>query len=132
MPDMTFPMPQGFIPPENLDSDQTFQAMATFKLVSEDELQLVDVEGYQVGDEDTEGDTQAARQADQANIASALQGAGSAASSESNMSPAQGATTQPAAPAGGAQAPPGTQASMPTPTFGERMRQRFKAATGRP
>lgn len=121
-------MPDGFIPPENLDSDDTFQAMATFKLVSDSELQLVDIEGYQVGDEDTEGDTQAARQADQANIASALQDAGSAASAETNQGGPPGAQ----GPATGAAPPPGTQASMPTPTFGDRMRQKFKAATGRP
>jgi len=124
--DLTFPMPDGFIPPENLDSDNTFQAMATFKLVSESELELVDIEGYQVGDEDTEGDTGAAKQAEQASAASALQGAapggapapmqgaGAAAGSERNMS-----------------APAGTTANMPPPTFGEQMRQRFRAATGR-
>jgi hypothetical protein len=119
--DLTFPMPQGFIPPENLDSDDTFQAMATFKLVGDNELELVDVEGYQVGQEDTEGDTEAASQADQANAASALQGAGSAAGAESNM----------AAPAGMQAAPPGMQANMPPPSFGEQMRQRFRSATGR-
>jgi hypothetical protein len=122
----TFPMPDGFIPPENLDSDDTFQAMATFKLVGDDELQLIDIEGYQVGEEDTEGDTEAARQAEQASAASALQegsptagaaalqGAGVAAGAERNMA-----------------APAGTQANMPPPTFGEQMRQRFRAATGR-
>lgn len=128
MPDLTFPMPQGFIPPENLDSDDTFQAMATFKIINDSELQLVDVEGYQVGEEDTEGDTEAARQAEQANAASALQavvqgatapaggavGAGMAAGAERNLA-----------------APAGTQAGMPPPTFGEQMRQRFRAATGR-
>lgn len=121
MPD-TFPMPDGFIPPENLDSDNTFQAMATFKLVGDDELQLVDIEGYQVGEEDTEGDTEAARQAEQASAASALQeqaapaqqGGGIAAGAERNMA-----------------APAGTQANMPPPSFGEQMRQRFRAATGR-
>ena len=66
MADLTFPMPEGFIPPENLDSDRTFQAMATFKITGQDELQLVDIEGYQVGEEDTEGDTRAAQQAEQA------------------------------------------------------------------
>jgi hypothetical protein len=118
----TFPMPDGFIPPENLDSDNTFQAMATFKLVGDDELQLVDIEGYQVGEEDTEGDTEAARQAEQASAASALQeqaapaqqGGGIAAGAERNMA-----------------APAGTQANMPPPSFGEQMRQRFRAATGR-
>ena len=127
MPEMTFPMPEGFIPPENLDSDNTSQAMATFKMVSDNELQLIDIEGYQVGEEDTEGDTEAAKAAEQANAASALQGpaggapgagalqgAGAAAGSERNMA-----------------APAGTQANMPPPTFGEQMRQRFRAATGR-
>ena len=63
MADLTFPMPDGFIPPENLHSDNTFRAMATFKLLHDSELELVDIEGYQVGEEDTEGDTEAARQA---------------------------------------------------------------------
>jgi len=118
--DLTFQMPSGFIPPENLDSDNTFQAMATFRLVGDNELELVDIEGYQIGDEDTEGDTEAAQEADQENIRSALQDAGSAASAESNMSPG-----------GNTQAAPGTQASMPTPTYGEQLRARFRAATGR-
>lgn len=125
MPNLTFPMPEGFIPPENLDSDDTFQAMATFKLVSDNELQLTDIEGYQIGKEDTEGDTEAAAQADQGSIQSALQNAGSAAGAEANMAGPAGA-----GPAG-AKPPPGTQASMPTPTYGEQLRARFRAATGR-
>lgn len=127
MADLTFPMPDGFIPPENLDSDNTFQAMATFKLVGDNELQLIDIEGYQVGEEDTEGDTEAARTAEQANAASALQGAGGGA-------PGAGALQGAGAAAGAERnlgAPAGTQAGMPQPTFGEQMRQRFRAATGR-
>lgn len=134
MPDMTFPMPQGFIPPENLDSDDTFQAMATFKLVGDNELQLVDVEGYQVGEEDTEGDTEAARQAEAASAASALQTAANAAAPQGAGGGAGGALQGAGAAAGAERnmaAPAGTQAGMPPPTFGEQMRQRFRAATGR-
>lgn len=129
----SFPMPAGFIPPENLDSDNTFQAMATFKLVSENELELVDIEGYQVGEEDTEGDTEAARQAEAANAASAFQSA-AAANAPGAGAPGAGALQGAGAAAGAERnmgAPVGTRAGMPPPTFGEQMRQRFRAATGR-
>jgi hypothetical protein len=123
MADLTFPMPDGFTPPENLDSDNTFQAMGTFQLVDDDTLKLVDIEGYQIGDEDTEGDTEAAKKADQANAASALQGAGSAAGAEANQG----------GPPGAPPTPPGrnlgTQAAQPS--FGSQMAARFRAATGR-
>jgi hypothetical protein len=118
MPDLTFPIPQGFQPPENLDSDDTFQAMATFKVVDEDELQLVDVEGYQIGDEDTEGDTQAAAQADQANAASALQGASNGAGGQALPNQSEDQT-----PAG---TPPDRIGG-----FASMMGQRFRKATGR-
>ena len=118
MPDLTFPIPEGFQPPENLDSDNTFQAMATFKVVDEGELQLVDVEGYQIGEEDTEGDTQAAAQADQANAASALQGA-------SNGSGGQALPNQ-----SEDQAPVGTPPDR-VGAFAESMGQKFRRATGR-
>lgn len=116
-------MPDGFTPPENLDSENTFQAMATFQLVDDDTLKIVDIEGYQIGDEDTEGDTEAAKKADQANAASALQGAGSAAGAEANQG----------GPPGAPPAPPGrnlgTQAGQPS--FASQMAARFRAATGR-
>jgi hypothetical protein len=110
MPDLTFDMPEGFSPPENLDSDETFQAMATFKVVSEGELQLVDVDGYQIGDEDTEGDTDAASEADQANAAAAVSsgGPGAANQSQDQMNPAANQTQ-----VGG---------------YAEQMGQKFKAA----
>lgn len=108
-------MPDGFTPPENLDSENTFQAMATFQLVDDDTLKLVDIEGYQIGAEDTEGDTEAAKKADQANAASALQGAGSAAGAEANQ--------------GG---PPGAPPTPPaSPSFAAQAAARFRAATGR-
>jgi hypothetical protein len=121
MADLTFPIPEGFQPPENLDSDDTFQAMGTFKVVGENELQLIDVEGYQVGDEDTEGDTQAAAQADQANAASALQGAQGA----SNGSAGQALPNQ-----SQDQTPPGTPPDR-VGAFAEAMGQKFRKATGR-
>lgn len=46
---VTFDEPEGFVPPENMADDDTFQAMATFKVLPNDQLQLVDIEGYQVG-----------------------------------------------------------------------------------
>jgi hypothetical protein len=118
MPDLTFQAPDGFTPPEHLGSDETFQAMATFRIVGDSELELVDIEGYQIGEEDTEGDTEAAKGAEGANVASALQGAGSAAGAEANM----GGET----PAGPTGAPAGSQAS-----FSQRMGERFRRATGR-
>src|SRR5258705_13293590 len=117
MPDLTFPTPDGFQPPEHLDSDDTFQAMATFKVISGgDELQLVDVEGYQIGEEDTEGDTEAAKQADQANRLAAVQGA-------------SGAT-------GGATLPNQSEDQLGGPPnqvggFASQMAQKFRKATGR-
>lgn len=106
-------MPQGFAPPENLDSDQTFQAMATFKVVSEGELQLVDVDGYQIGADDTEGDTDAATQAEAANAAAAVSSGGPGASnqSEDQMNPAANQTQ-----VGG---------------YASQMAQKFRKATGR-
>lgn len=124
MADLTFPMPDGFTPPENLDSENTFQAMATFELVDDDTLKLIDIEGYQIGGEDTEGDTEAAKTADQANAASALQGAGSAAGAEANQGGPPGA---PPTPAAGRNL--GTQAAQPS--FASQMAARFRAATGR-
>jgi hypothetical protein len=122
--DLTFAMPDGFTPPENLDSDNTFQAMATFRLVGDSQLELVDIEGYQVGEEDTEEDTEAAAKTDQQNVAAALQGAGA----QGGGGPAVGAQ---GAPPGGAPtgAPAGLQAAQPS--FGEQMRARFRAATGK-
>src|ERR1700752_5184964 len=105
MPDLTFEAPEGFTPPEPLGSHDTFQAMATFRLVGDNELELVDIEGYQIGAEDTEGDTEAAKTANQQGAAAALQGAGSAASSEANMG-GQGPGAGSAA-AAGAGPPPG-------------------------
>lgn len=94
MPDLTFPTPEGFQPPENLDSDDTFQAMATFKVTGDGgQLQLIDVEGYQIGEEDTEGDTEAAAQADQANAAGAMQDS-TGASDSTNSGPPQGLAAQ--------------------------------------
>jgi hypothetical protein len=46
-----FDEPEGFVPPENLDADDTFQAMATFKVLPSNQLQLIDIEGYDVGGE---------------------------------------------------------------------------------
>lgn len=106
--DVTFPAPEGFTVPENLDDDQTFQAMATFKLVDDQTLQLLDVEGYQIGEMDTEGDTKASQTANAENAQAALQGAGSAASVDNEGPPA------------------GTQAS-----FANQMAQKFKRVTGR-
>lgn len=113
MPDLTFEMPEGFTPPENLDSDDTFQAMATFKVTGEDELQLIDIDGYQIGEEDTEEDTEAAAQADQANAAAAVTGGGPGAANQSQdqMNPAANQTQ-----VGG---------------YAEQMGQRFRRATGR-
>ena len=46
-----FDEPEGFVPPENLDADDTFQAMATFKVLPDNQLELMDIEGYDVGGE---------------------------------------------------------------------------------
>jgi hypothetical protein len=116
MPDLTFPTPDGFQAPEHLDSDDTFQAMATFKVVSEGELQLVDIEGYQIGEEDTEGDTEAAKEADQANALAAVQGA----------SNATGGTTLPNQSQDQSGAPPNQVGG-----FASQMGQIFRKTTGR-
>jgi hypothetical protein len=121
MADLTFPIPEGFQPPENLDSDDTFQAMATFKVVDENKLQLIDVEGYQIGDEDTEGDTNAAAQAEQANAQTALQGAQAASTGTGGQAVPNQSEDQ--VPAG---TPPNRIGA-----FAEMMGQRFRKATGR-
>jgi hypothetical protein len=118
MAELTFPIPEGFQPPENIDSDDTFQAMATFKVVDDDQLQLVDIEGYQIGKEDTEGDTQAAAAADQANATAALQGASSASGGQALPNQSEDRT------------PVGTPADR-IGAFAETMGQKFRRATGR-
>ena len=128
MPDLTFTAPEGFVPPEHLDSDDTFQAMATFRMVGGDELELIDIEGYQIGKEDTEGDTESAKEADIASARDVLQSAGSAASSEANMG-GQTPAASAGPPAGGTPTyggSPGTQAS-----FASQAAARFRKATGR-
>lgn len=108
MAELTFPTPAGFQPPENLDSDNTFQAMATFKLVGDGgELELVDIEGYQLAEEGDE-EAQMMQQTEAANAQAALQGGGSAASVDQEGPPA------------------GTQASL-----AQQMGQKFRRATGR-
>jgi hypothetical protein len=116
MPELTFPTPDGFQPPEHLDSDDTFQAMATFKVVSDGQLELVDIEGYQIGQEDTEGDTEAAKEADQANALAAVQGA----------SNATGGATMPNQSQDQAGGPPNQVGG-----FASQMGQMFRKATGR-
>lgn len=44
-----FAAPAGFIPREPAGDDNTFQAMATFKVMPDNQLQLIDIEGYEVG-----------------------------------------------------------------------------------
>jgi hypothetical protein len=116
MPELTFPTPDGFQPPEHLDSDDTFQAMATFKVTGDSQLQLVDIEGYQIGAEDTEGDTEAAQGADQANALAAVQGA----------SNASGGATLPNQSEDQSGAPPNQVGG-----FASMMGQKFRKATGR-
>ena len=53
---VTFDIPEGYAPPEQLDSDNTFEAMCTLQLLSNDQLKLIDVEGYEVAEE--EGETE--------------------------------------------------------------------------
>jgi hypothetical protein len=76
---VTFEMPEGFAPPENLAGDQTFQAMATFKVTGDNELELVDIDGYQVGEGEEgeeEGAGPSATQTEAANAAGAMGGGG--------------------------------------------------------
>jgi hypothetical protein len=51
---VTFDEPAGFVPPENLDEDDSFQAMCTLKVLPNNQLQLVDVEGYAIGEGEEE------------------------------------------------------------------------------
>ncbi len=109
---VTFDMPQGFSPPENLDSDNTFQAMATFRVVGDDQLELVDVDGYQVGEgeeEQEEGGGPTVTQAEAGNAAAAMQ---------PNMSEDQ--------------TPPGAPQDQMGNRFVDAMAQKFRKATARP
>jgi hypothetical protein len=122
---VTFDMPEGFSPPENLASDNTFQAMATFKVTSDNELRLVDIDGYQVGEgeeAEEEGAGPSATQTEAANAAAAVGGGGGG--------PAIGGGP----PAG----PPGNMSADRMPAgappdriggFAEAMGQKFKKAT---
>jgi len=53
---VVFDIPEGYAPPEQLDSDNTFEAMCTLQLLPNDQLKLIDVEGYEVAEE--EGETE--------------------------------------------------------------------------
>jgi hypothetical protein len=62
MASVTFDEPEGFVPPENLDSDNTFQAMATFEVLPGNKLALVDIEGYELDDEESESPQEEGRE----------------------------------------------------------------------
>jgi hypothetical protein len=113
--DVTFPMPAGFAPPENLTADGTFQAMATFR-VDGDNLELVDIDGHSIG----EGADEMAQETEAANAAAAVRGVGGAGGP----------------PVGGPPPPPPNASEDQIPAGGsdriggyaEAMGQRFKAA----
>jgi hypothetical protein len=111
---VTFDEPEGFVPPENLADDDTFQAMATFKVLANDKLQLVDIEGYQVGqppEEEGQGpESEEGTETAQPLPSAANQGT-PANQSEDQLAPAANQTR-----AGG---------------FAEALAQRFRKATGR-
>lgn len=79
-----FDEPEGFVPPENLDEDESFQAMATFKVLPNNQLQLVDIEGYQIGEGDQGEEEEAEPGAGEA--APAMGGAAGAAVAPANQS----------------------------------------------
>lgn len=134
--DLEFPMPAGFTPPEHLDSDDTFQAMCTLKLVDDSTLRLVDVEGYDVGEEEEgEAGGGAAAQTEAQNAAAALQGAGAAAGGQQGAQPGPGLA--PGMQGGGSAAsaeanmgPGGPTAGGGLP-FAQQLGQRFRRMTGR-
>lgn len=140
---MEFPIPEGFVPPEHLDSDDQFQAMCTLELVNDSTLKLVDVEGYQVGEEDTEKDTGQAEDVEAKNAAAALQAAGAGAGGAQGTQPGPGiAPAMQGAGAGagaaaaggppGAGAPPGPIGpGAPTAPFAQELGRRFRQMTGR-
>jgi hypothetical protein len=49
MSDITFPMPEGFMPPEGADQG-TFEVLATLEMVDEGELRLLAIDGVSVGE----------------------------------------------------------------------------------
>ena len=118
---VTFDEPEGFVPPENMADDDTFQAMATFKVLPNNQLQLVDVEGYQVGEPPEEGG-EGPESDEGTEGAEPLPGA------------ASGGTPPPGAPGGGNQSEdqlaPGTNQTR-TAGFAETLAQRFRKATRR-
>lgn len=133
--ELEFEMPKGFTPPERLDSDDTFQAMATFKLVDDSTLRLVDVEGYPIAEgEEEEGEEEGAgaERAEAANAAAALQAAGAGGQQGPQPGPglAPGAGMAGAGPAGGAPPPPPPAGPAPGGLVQE-LGRRFRAATGR-
>jgi len=122
MPDLTFTAPPGFKAPENLDSDNTFQAMATFKMIGEAELELIDIEGYPISEDEEDQGEESVKETEAANASAALQDAASAASAEQNMGGSPGGTQS-----GMGETPPaGTQAG-----FAQQMAAKFRKATGK-
>jgi hypothetical protein len=106
-----FAAPAGFIPREPAGDDNTFQAMATFKVMPNNQLQLVDIEGYEVG-----------------------QPRGAVGRAPGNMARARRVQPLPAGAPGAA--PPGAMPavgapSAASPNFASSLMQRFRAATGR-
>jgi hypothetical protein len=115
---VTFEEPQGFVPPENIGDDNTFQAMATFKVMPNNQLQLVDIEGYQVGEGEQEGEEEQGPEGQEG-----TEGA----------QPLPGAASQgrpPTANMSEDQLAPGANQTR-TGGFAEVMAQRFRKATGR-
>jgi hypothetical protein len=51
---VTFDQPANFVPPENLDQNDEFQAMATFRVLPNKKLELVEIEGYELGETEAE------------------------------------------------------------------------------
>lgn len=116
---VTFDEPEGFVPPENIGEDDTFQAMATFKVLPNNQLQLVDVEGYQVGEGETEEEQEQGPEGTEGTQgAQPLPGAASQGRpGMANMSEDQLA--------------PGARGTRMGPGFAEALTNRFRRMTGR-
>jgi hypothetical protein len=134
---LEFPIPEGFTPPEHLDSEDQFQAMCTLQLVDDSTLKLVDVEGYDVGqEEEGEEEGEGAQTTEARNAAAALQEAGAGAGGQQGAQPGPGLA--PGMQGGGSAASaeanigpggaPGGAGALP---FAAEMGRRFRQATGR-
>jgi len=131
---VTFDAPRGFVPRSPVGDDETFVAMATFRALPRNQLELVEIEGYPVGKAE-ETPARIGRRGIIAASRGRRQEPLPAATSTSDGSP-PGAPPEISAtgPGGGLAAIRAPQAAVPAPGaagLAAALAQRFRQVTGR-